>query len=40
MSIGLLFGAILLVGLLLMSMAGTDYNSTGDGTGGTPVTPA
>ena len=36
----LLFGSILLVGLLLMSLAGTDYNSTGDGSGGTPVTPA
>ena len=36
----LLFGSILLVGILLMSLAGTDYNSTGDGSGGTPVTPA
>ena len=36
----LLFGSILLVGLLMMSLAGTDYNSTGDGSGGTPVTPA
>ena len=35
-----LFGSILLVGILLMSLAGTDYNSTGDGSGGTPVTPA
>ena len=34
----LLFGSILLVGILLMSLAGTDYNSTGDGSGGTPVT--
>ena len=36
----LLFGSILLVGILLMSLAGTDYNSTGDGSGGTPITPA
>ena len=36
----LLFGSILLVGILLMSLAGTDYNSSGDGSGGTPVTPA
>ena len=36
----LLFGSILLVGILLMSLAGTDYNSTGDGSGVTPVTPA
>ena len=36
----LLFGSILLVGILLMSLAGTDYNSTGDGSGGPPVTPA
>ena len=36
----LLFGSILIVGILLMSLAGTDYNSTGDGSGGTPVTPA
>ena len=36
----LLFGSILLVGILLMSLAGTDYNSTGDVSGGTPVTPA
>ncbi len=36
----LLFGSILLVGILLMSLAGTDYNSTGDGSCGTPVTPA
>ena len=36
----LLFGSILLVGILLMSLAGTEYNSTGDGSGGTPVTPA